>query len=68
MISMKVVLTLTLIMPSPAAQALSVLKSILLSLGPSINHDNTLYIPVSNYYISNIGSSRNKYYGGNSIS
>ena len=65
MISMKVVLTLTLIMPSPAALVLSVLKSILLSLGPSINHDNTLYI--SNYYISNIGSSRNKYYGGNSI-
>jgi hypothetical protein len=37
-------------MHSPAAQALSLLQSILLSLGQSINHDNALFI--SNYYIS----------------
>ena len=37
-------------MPSPAAQPLSLLQSILLSLGQSINHDNSLFI--SNYYIS----------------
>ena len=42
---------LQLIMPSPAAQALSMFLSILLSLGQSINHDNALYI--SNYYIIN---------------
>jgi hypothetical protein len=37
-------------MPSPAARALSLLQSILLSLGQSINHDNAIYI--SNYYIN----------------
>ena len=38
-------------MTSPAAQALSMFQSILLSLGQSIiNHDNALYI--SNYYTS----------------
>jgi hypothetical protein len=40
----------TLIIPSPAAQALSLFQSILLSLGQSINHDNALYI--SYYYIN----------------
>ena len=43
-------LTSTLIMPSSVAQALSMIQSILLSLGQSINHNNDLYI--SNYYIS----------------
>ena len=45
-----VVLTETLIMPEPQARALSVLKSILLTQGQSIYHDNTLYI--SNYCFS----------------
>ena len=35
-------------MPEPQARALSVLKSILLSQGQSINHDNALYL--GNYY------------------
>jgi hypothetical protein len=37
-------------MPSHAAQVLSMLQSILLSLWQSINHDNVLYI--LNYYIN----------------
>ena len=37
-------------MSEPQARALSVLKSIPLSLGQSIKHDNALYI--SNYYIN----------------
>jgi hypothetical protein len=37
-----VVLTSTLIMPSPAIQSLSLFLSIPLSLGQSINHDNAL--------------------------
>ena len=45
-----VVLRSKLILPSPAAQTLSLLQSILLSLGQSINHDNALYI--SYYYIN----------------
>jgi hypothetical protein len=43
--------TALLIMPSPAAQALLMFQSILLSLGQSINHYNALYI--SNYYMNN---------------
>ena len=43
-----VVLTETLIMPEPQAKTLSVLKSILLSQGQFIYHNNALYI--SNYY------------------
>ena len=46
-----VVLTSTLIMPSPAAQASLMFQSILMSLRQSINHDNALYI--SNYLINN---------------
>ena len=38
----------TLIMPELQSRSLSVLKSILLTQGQSINHDNALYI--SNYY------------------
>ena len=38
----------TVIMPGPHARALSMLKSIILSQGQSINHDNPLCI--SNYY------------------
>jgi hypothetical protein len=43
-----VVLTETLIMPEPQAKTLSVLKSILLSQGQFIYHNNALYI--RNYY------------------
>ena len=43
-----VVLTETVIMPEPQARLLSVLKSILLSQGQFIYHDNAIYI--SNYY------------------
>ena len=43
-----VVLTETMIMPEPQARALSVLKSILLSQGQFIYHDNAIY--KSNYY------------------
>jgi hypothetical protein len=39
-------------MPSPAAEALSMIQSILLFLGQSVNHDNALYI--SNYYMNSI--------------
>jgi hypothetical protein len=49
---MTVALTSTLIMPSPAAQALSMFQSMLLSIGQSINHDNALYI--TNYYMNSI--------------
>ena len=44
-----VVLTETLIMPEPQARALSVLKSILLSPGQFMDHENVLCI--SNYCI-----------------
>ena len=37
-------MTETLIIPEPQARRLSVMKSILLSQGQSIYHDNTLYI------------------------
>ena len=43
-------------MPSPAAHALSMFLSILLSLGQSITHNNALYI--SNYYIIHTQSRR----------
>jgi hypothetical protein len=43
-----VVLIETVIIPEPQARALSVLKSILLSQGQFIYHDNAIYI--SNYY------------------
>ena len=46
--SSTVVLIETVIMPEPQARALSVLKSILLSQGQFIYHDNAIYI--SNYY------------------
>jgi hypothetical protein len=39
----------TLIIPDPQARTLSVLKSILLSQGQFIYHDNALYM-ISNYY------------------
>jgi hypothetical protein len=43
-----IVLTETLLKSEPQARALSVLKSILLNQGQSINHDNAPCI--SNYY------------------
>ena len=51
-----VVLTEAVIMAEPQARALSVLKSILLSQGQSIYHDNAIYI--SNYSFDFIEGSK----------
>ena len=45
-----VVLAETVIMPEPQARALSVLKSILLSQGQSIYHDNAICISNYSFY------------------